>query len=381
MEKINILIVDDTLDTIVSLNTLLKKEGIDITDTAGFEEARKLSSEQEIDIVIINVDMAVVDGFELADQLKLDHDKIRIIFMTAISKKTKAAVEKLPIETLDYLYKPLDLPATAAKVNAHIQLLRYQREQKSLNHMDSEILEPINGILKITELLKNTSLSAEQWDMVNLLELASTSLLGVVNDVLANKAQPKPAVSDSGIGIATEDIDKILQTLELADEKISIKSRSLSVAENYPKWNEVPGETKVNEKPMEELLIPLNHIKILVAEDNPVNRFLITKILQKWQVDVDVVENGKEALEKLKERDYHLILMDTYMPIMNGLEAIKLIREGHIAGKENIPIISFSAAVMETDIETAKAAGANDIISKPFEPAALHKKILEYAIG
>ncbi|MNL54043.1 hybrid sensory histidine kinase BarA [compost metagenome] len=68
------------------------------------------------------------------------------------------------------------------------------------------------------------------------------------------------------------------------------------------------------------------------------------------------------------------------MPIMNGLEAIKLIREGYAIGKEKIPIITFSAAVMETDKETAIAAGANDVISKPFEAAVLHKKIKEYVI-
>ena len=93
-----------------------------------------------------------------------------------------------------------------------------------------------------------------------------------------------------------------------------------------------------------------------------------------------MVENGKEAIEKLRENDYNLILMDTFMPIMNGLEAIKLIREGYAIGKEKIPIITFSAAVMETDKETAIAAGANDVISKPFDPAVLHKKIKEYVI-
>jgi CheY-like chemotaxis protein len=73
--------------------------------------------------------------------------------------------------------------------------------------------------------------------------------------------------------------------------------------------------------------------------------------------------------------------MDTFMPVMNGLEAIKLIREGYAPGKENIPIITFSAAVLDTDKETAIAAGANDVISKPFEPATLYKKIQEYTTG
>ncbi|MOA69552.1 Response regulator receiver domain protein [compost metagenome] len=57
-----------------------------------------------------------------------------------------------------------------------------------------------------------------------------------------------------------------------------------------------------------------------------------------------------------------------------------MIREGYAIGKEKTPIITFSAAVMETDKETAIAAGANDVISKPFEVAVLHRKIKEYLI-
>ena len=70
--------------------------------------------------------------------------------------------------------------------------------------------------------------------------------------------------------------------------------------------------------------------------------------------------------------------MDTYMPVMNGLEAIRHIRDGYVPGKENIPIITFSAAVMDTDKKTAIAAGANDVVSKPFELETLHQKLKIY---
>ncbi|MNW06223.1 DNA-binding transcriptional activator KdpE [compost metagenome] len=64
---------------------------------------------------------------------------------------------------------------------------------------------------------------------------------------------------------------------------------------------------------------------------------------------------------------------------MNGLDAIKLIREGFVQGKENIPIITFSAAVLETDKQTAIDAGANDVVSKPFELDVLHEKISKHS--
>ncbi|MCY1514194.1 Autoinducer 2 sensor kinase/phosphatase LuxQ [compost metagenome] len=121
-------------------------------------------------------------------------------------------------------------------------------------------------------------------------------------------------------------------------------------------------------------------VKVLLAEDNPINTFLIIKILKGWNIEVDVVENGKIAIDKIRENDYNLILMDTYMPVMNGLEAIRLIREGIVPGKENIPIINFSAAILDADRKMAIDAGANDILDKSFEPQLLHQKIAEMVL-
>lgn len=104
------------------------------------------------------------------------------------------------------------------------------------------------------------------------------------------------------------------------------------------------------------------------------------RILKGWNIEVDVVENGEDAINKLREKDYDLILMDTYMPLMNGLEAIKLIRGGAVKGKEDIPIINFSAAVMDSDKQIAMDAGANDILSKSFEPQLLHDKISRFVL-
>lgn len=410
MEKINILIVDDSPGNIVTLDALMQREDTNIISTTDPGEALRLSWEMDIAIAIIDLDRAEMDGFELAEILKSNPSTkgILIIFVTAISKETKYAVKGLNTGAVDYLYKPLDRFVTSAKVDSFIQYARNQREIKKKNreleiyqeelirtrdpaeqdkgikedflaNMSHEIRTPINGIIGIAQLLKKTVLTDEQRAMVNLLEISSNSLLGVIDDVL------DPTKIESGkfqINRTPTDIAKVCEAvidlLRIPSVEKNLKL-GIDLDSDLPKL--ILAEIKINKKLMEEPLIPLNNIRILVAEDNPINKFLIIKILQNWQVEMDVVENGKEAIEKLRENDYDLILMDTFMPVMNGLEAIKLIREGYASGKENIPIITFSAAVMETDKETAIAAGANDVISKPFEPAALHKKILEYAIG
>jgi signal transduction histidine kinase len=233
----------------------------------------------------------------------------------------------------------------------------------------------------------------------------SVTLKVEVLDKKGNNLRIKFIVIDTGIGIAKENIDKIFEVFEQADEQTTVKfggtGLGLSIVKNLAKlkggilsveseegqgsmfsftnWYEVvPAEDKETEKPKPAALQPFNNVKILLAEDNVINTFLVTRILKNWNVEVLVVENGQEALNKIREMDFDLVLMDTYMPVMNGIDAIKAIRSGVIPGKEDIPIINFSAAVMEVDKKVAMEAGANDILNKSFEPQLLHDKISNF---
>ena len=212
----------------------------------------------------------------------------------------------------------------------------------------------------------------------------------------------KFAVIDTGIGIAKENIDKIFETFEQAEDSTTLKFggtglglsivKQLAALKNgvlevtseeskgstfsFSNRFELP-EVKISPTtlPVGEDLRQLEGLKVLVAEDNAINQFLILRILKSWNIQAVMVENGEQALERLADEDFNMVLMDTFMPVLNGLEAIKLIRAGAIPGKEGIPIITFSAAVMESDRQTALEAGANDILSKPFDIKLLHNKI------
>lgn len=525
MEKINILIVDDRPENIIALEALLQRNDINLITTTNPNEALRISWEMDIAIALVDVQMPEMDGFELVEILKSNPrtKDILIIFVTAISKETKYAVKGLNTGAVDYLYKPLDPFVTSAKVDSFIQFVRNQRELKKKNkeleayqkelikakeqaeqgrrikenflaNMSHEIRTPINGIIGLAHLLERTTLTEEQKEMINLLEISSSSLLGVINDILdlskiesgkfkinrsetdiirlcdavvnllrirakekkleirtelaselpkfiiadslrlnqilmnlignaikftsqgsvtlkveilnrkGNNLQIRFSVIDTGIGIAKENIEKIFETFEQADEQTTVKfggtGLGLSIVKNLAKlkggilevfsqehigstftftnWYEVAREVVPTNKQNPKTLHPLEHVKVLVAEDNPINKFLIIKILKAWMIDADVVENGKDAIDKLRDNDYDIILMDTFMPVMNGLDAIKLIRNGEIPGKKDIPIITFSAAVLDNDKKTAMDAGANDVMSKPFELEALHQKIKTY---
>ncbi|MFT5750263.1 MAG: signal transduction histidine kinase/DNA-binding response OmpR family regulator, partial [Ancylomarina sp.] len=113
--------------------------------------------------------------------------------------------------------------------------------------------------------------------------------------------------------------------------------------------------------------------RILLVEDNEFNQIIAISMLEKWQVHIDTAENGKIALEKLKNQEYDLILMDKQMPIMDGIQASKIIRQEM---NLEVPIIALTANVLKGVITACKDAGMNDYISKPFEPELLFHKIV-----
>jgi PAS domain S-box-containing protein len=122
-------------------------------------------------------------------------------------------------------------------------------------------------------------------------------------------------------------------------------------------------------------------MRILLAEDNPINQKLAVVLLQKAGYSVDVVENGLLAVEKVKEGDYNAVLMDVQMPEMDGLEATMLIRQQTGAG-EHIPIIAMTAHALKGDRERCLGAGMDDYLSKPLDPRLLLRKLDQWmAIG
>jgi signal transduction histidine kinase/CheY-like chemotaxis protein len=111
-------------------------------------------------------------------------------------------------------------------------------------------------------------------------------------------------------------------------------------------------------------------LRILLAEDNPVNALLAKSLLKRNGCHVDAVGNGAEAIKALETAPYDLVLMDVHMPVMGGFEATSLIRAkgGRIAAT---PIVALTAAAMEEDRRACKAAGMDDFITKPLDPDLL----------
>jgi len=113
-------------------------------------------------------------------------------------------------------------------------------------------------------------------------------------------------------------------------------------------------------------------VRILLAEDSPANQVVARALLKETGYHIDTVNNGKQAVESLRNQTYDLVLMDISMPEMNGMQATAVIRE--LAGdKGRIPIIAMTAHAIKGDREKFLAAGMNDYISKPIDKQLLFK--------
>ncbi|WP_207691834.1 hybrid sensor histidine kinase/response regulator [Desulfonema limicola] len=117
-------------------------------------------------------------------------------------------------------------------------------------------------------------------------------------------------------------------------------------------------------------------IRILVAEDNLVNQKLVKTILEKNGFYVDLVLNGREAVNYVKNDFYHLVLMDINMPEMDGLTATKIIRNQ--LNNKNIPIIALTAHALEDELKQCVNEGMNDFITKPIQTPKLIETINKY---
>lgn len=117
---------------------------------------------------------------------------------------------------------------------------------------------------------------------------------------------------------------------------------------------------------------PLKKISVLVVEDNEVNQKLVVKMIEKVGFDVDLAFNGQEAVRKLETSRFDLVLMNIQMPLMDGYEATRLIRDPNSNVLNHaIPIVALTANIVSGDRERCLAAGMNDYITKPVQAEEL----------
>jgi len=121
--------------------------------------------------------------------------------------------------------------------------------------------------------------------------------------------------------------------------------------------------------------VELKGLRVLVVDDVLSNQQLMKAYLDMFGCISDLAVNGQEAIDKLKSSSYDICLMDVQMPVLDGLEATRIIR-AQIS--KDLPIIALTAAVMKEEIEKTKAAGMNDFLTKPLEINTLRTMLIKF---
>ncbi len=200
-------------------------------------------------------------------------------------------------------------------------------------------------------------------------------------------------VSDTGIGIPEDRLEDIFESFSQANLETQTKYGGTGLGLTISKLlvelmggtisvRSTPGQGSLftftirldqadADRPQAEIAVKAKStaartLRILVAEDNPINQLVAQELLEGRGHRVRVVENGREALEALSREPFDLVLMDVRMPEMGGEEATRRIRAGEVAGADpGIPIIALTAYALEGDRERFLAAGMTDYLAKP----------------
>ena len=305
-------------------------------------------------------------------------------------------VSKIQSGVLTFEEQPIDLRQIFMSLNA--MLLHKTLEKKitlSFNCSDAVPEIVVGDPTRLTQIILNLVGNALKFTLKGTVEIKAELI-----ETQENNFRISFAVKDSGIGIAHDKLDEIFERfkqaglsttrnyggtglgLSIAKDLIELQSGSITVSSiegvgsvftfilPFKKNEDLIPVEAYKENKID--IIRLRKKNILLVEDNPVNIKLVVSLFEFHNLKIDIATNGKIAVDKVKNGNFDLVLMDIEMPEMNGYEAAKAIR---IELKNPVPIIAMTAHAMAGEMNKCLSAGMNDYISKPINEELLLKKM------
>jgi len=311
---------------------------------------------------------------------------------------------KLEEDQVTLQKKEFDLKELIKFVHLGLQKLAKEKGLELKFNIDQKLQTDLIGDpLRVSQILNNLAHNA-----IKFTEEGSVTIEIIEQSQNEESVEIYFSVTDSGVGIPKDKLELIFEDFKLAHNETIRQGAGLGLAlskklvalhngkihveselgqgskfsfmlsfEKKPKT--APGTLSGNSNNYSLAgLAGIDNIlankKLLLVEDNVINQKVTTKILKKWGLQIDIAENGKIAVEKVKKQNYDTVLMDLQMPVMDGIEATKNIRD--LGGKySNLPIIALTASAVLEIKQNAIKAGLDDFITKPFKPDHLFEKL------
>nr|NQU91353.1 response regulator [Bacteroidota bacterium] len=262
-------------------------------------------------------------------------------------------------------------------------------------HYDDTIPDGLIGDpTRVSQVLTNLMANA-----VKFTEHGEITLFVTKRVVPGNEIEINFKVKDTGIGISSQKLEYIFDSFNQGNSKANRKygGTGLGLAITKKLLEMMGSRIQVQSKPGvgsefsfrimfqignpyrnqrvfnsdRDAMPSLGGFKILLVEDNKINIKIAKQILEKWELEVDVAEDGLEAIKMFSPGKYHLILMDLHLPEVDGFDATREIRKHD----KEIPIIALTAASLIHEKDKVFESGMNDFIAKPFKPNDLYYKI------
>ena len=346
--------------------------------------------------ILLNTNGLDEEQMKYLQSIKISSDKLMII-INDILDVSKIEAGKMNIEEIPFNVKEIVMQTK--------ELFGSKADEKSLDlvcEIDSNIPDHLNGDpTRLSQILNNLVSNA-----IKFTHKGFVLMRVKMGKVDANKINLDFEIKDTGIGIAEESLGSVFESftqassetsrkfggtglgltivkklIELQDGSITVKSKlnegttfTFSILYACTDASQIPtGKNDFTKYQVEDM----SHLNVLCAEDNQINQMVLKKILSEWKINAVFANNGKIAIEKLKEQPFDIILMDVQMPEMDGFTATKYIRTQLEAPLSKVPILAVTGSATAVGMQRCYDCGMNDFISKPYDHDELRKKISE----
>jgi CheY-like chemotaxis protein len=372
-----VLVVEDDYATSKLLSNYLNKWGYEPTIVNSAEQTLKILNRDRFLAILMDIVLPDANGLELLQKIReINNAKSTPVIICSVEAEQQKA---FLMGAVEYFVKPINYKylievLTNYRLKKDSNILLVDDDIPSLNLLKEAVertgLKAVafSDSTQVLDAIQNSQIDLAIIDL-DMPEIDGIELIERIKTL--EQFKNLPIIIYTGKENFTEDIKRIDGLFEslLQKRSTSVEDLQKSIELMINKYDEPATQEEVKEKK--------DSVKILLVEDYKHSQIIVTRLLKKNDFEsIVVVENGQEALDAVKEQHYDLILMDMQMPVMNGFEATRKIRE--LKEYKDTPIVALTAFAMKGDREKCLDAGATDYIPKPIDSQEFIQKVKYY---